>query len=257
MADHKSKRTFSWRTKTRLAERNSAGQPVDPKWIGETKCSLKQEVTEEELKGSFNGEVGLYDSFVKDQSLTGEMECFEARPRVLAIALGSDVREIADGTVTGEVVPNGLVVGDMIQLDHPFVSNVVLTDSTGAPVTLVKGTHYREDSLNAATFEILSLQGLTQPIKAAYSYDALENYPIFTKPSGEYFVDMEQINKASGERSGIQLYRVKFSPADTIAATGDGFASLKLPFKCLYDETRAADPELGGYGRFFRRGTEA
>lgn len=252
MADNKTKRTFSWRTKTRIADRNALGEPVNMQWVGEAKTSIKITSTEEKLKGTFDAAVGTYDSFVKEQEVSGEIEFFEARPRVLAMALGSDVRAIADGTVTGEKLPAGLVVGDMIQLDHPFISNVVLTDSTGVPVTLVVGTHYKVDSLNASTFEILSLEGLTQPIKAAYSYDAVENYPIFSTPAVERFLDMEQINKLDGGRSGIQFYRVKFSPAESLEVTGDGFSSLKLSFECLYDETRAADPELGGYGRFFR-----
>ncbi|PZP39609.1 MAG: DNA mismatch repair protein MutL, partial [Pseudomonas fluorescens] len=52
----------------------------------------------------------------------------------LALAFQATVADIAASTVTAEAFPTGLIVGDQVRLDHPFASNLVITDNgSGIP----------------------------------------------------------------------------------------------------------------------------
>jgi hypothetical protein len=74
--------------------------------------------------------------------------------------LGVDV-EVQGGTVTGEILPASLAVGDLFALQHPNVSSVVLKGSTATPVTLT-GTHYEMESLGFGTGRLKSEESTTR-----------------------------------------------------------------------------------------------
>ncbi|MDH4706584.1 hypothetical protein OK410_06860 [Pseudomonas aeruginosa] len=79
----------------------------------------------------------------------------------------------AAGTVTGELLPAGLEAGDQVVLANPGVSDLVITDSAGTPVTLTEDHYLLEPAFGA--LEILSLPtspAPTQPFIAAYEYMA-------------------------------------------------------------------------------------
>jgi hypothetical protein len=76
-------------------------------------------------------------------------------PVTIAELLRGTIAEIAAGTVTGEVFPATVAVGDVIKLDKPYnVSDLVITDSAGSPVTL-DPEHY-DAFLEHGSIELLS-----------------------------------------------------------------------------------------------------
>jgi len=126
---------------------------------------------------------------------------------------------------------------------------VVLTDSTGTPVTLVKGTHYTVDEdFGAITF--LSVATLTAPIKAAYTYGAVTDVGIFTAPLPERFLRLEGINTADSNKPVlVELYRVAFSPLKNLGLITDDLNKFELEGSLLADSTKPYDATLGQYGR--------
>ena len=169
----------------------------------------------------------------------------------LALALYGKVVEVEAGTVTAEALPDDVVIGDRIRLDHPFVSNVVLSVD-GGDDPLVAGTDYRVESATAGIIELLTAAALTATV--AYSYAETEKLGLFTSTPPERWLLLDGINTENDERVVVQLYRVKFAPVSSLSLLhNEGYGELPLTGTVLADMTQTNDDELGYFGSYIQK----
>lgn len=242
---------FSFNGKVYLGLRDAAtGKPLALRWVDDaSQLQVKLTTDTEERQESHSGNrltsVRLTKAKKADFSLT--LNAFSKKN--LALGLQSNPVDVTLGTVTGEVLPDALVAGDVVALDHRDVSSVVITDSNATPATLVLGTDYSEESLPGGLIRIISLGAYTQPFKAAYSYAASVTVPMFNAAQPERFILLDGINTVTGERARVSLFRAVFDPASQLDLITDSLSSLALSGSVLYDSVNAASANLGGFGR--------
>lgn len=170
----------------------------------------------------------------------------------LALAFQAGVADIAASTVTGEVFPDDLENGDLVRLDHPFATSLVVTDSTGTPLT-VPPANYALEGHGQNIVRIIDKGAFVQPLKGAYSYAAAQNIVLFSQPSKVMFVQFDGINTETGEPVVIDLWRNRFDPVANLGLINAEYGNLPMSAAVLFDPTRAADPELGGFGRMLTK----
>lgn len=172
----------------------------------------------------------------------------------LALAFQASVSDIAASTVTGEVFPDDLVVGDLVRLDHPFASSLVITDSTGTPVT-VDPAHYGLEGHSKSRVRIKDLATYTQPFKGAYSYEAVKNIALFSQLGVPVYLQFDGINTETNEPVLMELWRNRFDPVSELGLINAEYGNLPLTSAVLFDPTKEADTLLGGFGRMIQRAT--
>jgi hypothetical protein len=207
------------------------------------------EIQTSEHTESFSGQRLPYGRMTTKKSANTTLTLFEMRPEVLALALYANRVETVAGTVTAETLPDDLAVGDLTVLDHPMVSGLVLTDSTGTPVTLDEGEDYALENPTSGLVRILDTSGFTQPFKAAYSYASVTDTLILTTTPPERWVQMVGVNTLNDEPVIVDLYRVRFEPASQLPLHNEEFGSFELSGSLLVDAALAANANLGGFGR--------
>ncbi|MEO6917563.1 MAG: hypothetical protein ABI171_00695 [Collimonas sp.] len=243
-------RYFSFQGKVYLGQRQSNGKPGVLAWVNDSAVlDIQLQSTVDEKTESYSGNrlVAARVSKGKKANITLELETIGLSG--LALALYGSVNTIAPGTVTAEQFPTLVAVGDTIMLDKPGVTNLVITDSTATPKTLVQDTDYRIDSPGNGLVKILGIGTYTQPLKAAYSYAGGINLAMFTQPTPERYLVLDGINTVTNERVRTSLFRVQFDPTDSLPLINDGFAKLTLKGSVLYDTVNASNASLGGFGR--------
>jgi len=241
----------SFQGRVYLGKRDANGNPIEvrtPGNVAALSLDLKTDVLEH--YESTTGQRGLDLRMVKQKNASVSMTVEEFTKENLALALYGTYNPVTGSTVSTETVSTPLpTLGDRYFLAHQNVSDVVLTDSTGTPVTLVNGTHYTVDEdFGAITF--LSVATLTAPIKAAYTYGAVTDVGIFTAPLPERFLRLEGINTADSNKPVlVELYRVAFSPLKNLGLITDDLNKFELEGSLLADSTKPYDATLGQYGR--------
>jgi hypothetical protein len=164
----------------------------------------------------------------------------------LALGLFGAKVPVVGGTVTAEVFPAGLVVGNSVALDKQGVSALVITDSSVGPVTLEAGVDYK---LTGSVVTMLTVTG-TQPFKAAYTYAAQTIITMMTSVAPpERYIVFDGLDTNTGTAVHAELYRVQFMPAKTFNLIDADWGGLDLTAAVLYDELNASDTEFGGFGR--------
>lgn len=241
---------FSFQGKVRLGTRLAGGRPGALRWVGDApKCDVSLTTETEERKESYSGQRLTSARLQKSKGAEIALTLNWASPENLALGLYGSVNTVAAGSVTGETLPAGLVAGDEVMLEHGGVSALVLTDSTGSPVTLVEGTNYELASANGGVILIKDVGSLTQPFKAAYSHTKSVDVAMFTSTPPERFLFLDGVNTVDNTPVRLQLYRVKFDPASNVPAINEGFGTLELSGSVLFDDEADLDPELGGFGK--------
>ncbi|TQI78699.1 hypothetical protein FHU10_1260 [Serratia fonticola] len=169
----------------------------------------------------------------------------------LALAMYGKVVKNPSGTVTSEPLPSDVAVGDRIRLDHPFISDVVLTDTD----PLVPGTDYIVDSPSAGIIKLLTPAALTATV--AYSYASNEMLGLFTSSPPERWMLFDGINTENEERVVIQFYRVKFSPVSDLSLLhNEGYGELPITANVLADLSQPKDSALGFFGSYMQQAAE-
>ncbi|HFT6842406.1 TPA: hypothetical protein ACGRQ8_002379 [Pseudomonas aeruginosa] len=166
---------------------------------------------------------------------------------------------IAAGTVTGELLPAGLEAGDQVALANPGVSDLVITDSAGTPVTLTEDHYLLEPAFGA--LEILSLPtspAPTQPFIAAYEYMARKQVALLSAAKrSDVALRYEGINLAEdGAPVIMELYRLSPGLLQELSMITDGndVAGMPVSFSALRDTSRPANGPLGQFGRIIQVG---
>jgi len=165
----------------------------------------------------------------------------------LALALYGSLVTKAAGTVTGEVLPSGLVAGDRVQLANPKVSAVVVKDSAGTPATLALTTNYTVDA-DPGHLLIVSPGALIQPFKADYSYASSKKMGAFTTAPPERMIILEGMNTLDANRRvRVTVFRALMDPASDLGFIQDDYAKLDLKGSVLADGTRLSTDPLGQF----------
>lgn len=172
----------------------------------------------------------------------------------LALAFQASVANIAAAAATGEEFPDDLVAGDLVRLDHPFASALVITDSAGVPVT-VPLANYALEGHGKNRVRILDPGVFTQPFNAAYSYEAAKNVALFSQLGVPVYLQFDAINTETNEPVLLELWRTRFDPVSELGLINAEYGNLPLAGAVLYDQTKEADPLLGGFGRMLQKAT--
>ena len=241
---------FSFQGKVYLGTRLAGGIAGALRWVGDaSKCDVSLKTDSETRKESYSGNRLPTARLQKGNDATIALTLNWANADNLVLGLYGTKAAVAGGSATGETLPDDLVVGDIITLDHGGVSALVITDSTGSPLTLTAGTDYELISANGGMVEIKNLGSYVQPFKAAYTHTASSDVTMFTAPPPERYLLLDGVNTLDNSPVKLRLYRTQFDPASTIPLINDGFGTLELAGTVLYDAEAAADDTLGGFGK--------
>jgi len=215
--------------------------------VPELDIALK--VTVEDIKESQTGQrLGLARiEGAKEASITMKLHNFDGRTQELI--LRATANTVVGGTVTAEAHGSGKIDGDIVKLDHNFVSLLVVKDSAAAPAT-VPNTKYQIDP-NGGMLRLADVAGYIQPFTFDYAYAAVDTVAMFTSAQLEYCLYFSGVNTArSSEPIMMELYRTAFDPADNLPLIGEKVSVYTLKGSLLADLTKdGSDPTLGYFGR--------
>ena len=228
----------------------STGVPGPFRWVGDVSAfSVKLTTTQVEHKESFSGQRALVVSFPNEKAANVDMTLHQIDPDNLSLVLYGATTSTATGTATAESLGATVADGDEIYLANPGVSALVITDSTGSPLTLVAGTDYTLEP-NFGRVTILNIGTYVQPFKAAYSYAARKAVGLFTTGQPSLALRYEGINLAEGNAPTlVELYKVAPGVVQELAliTTGNDVAGLAIAGGVLLDSSK---PSTGGLGQF-------
>ncbi len=154
----------------------------------------------------------------------------------------------AGSPVVNWTFPSGLQVGQVVKFPAMNIGSVTVRDSTGSPVTAVAGTHYEMD-LVAGTAKILSLTGLTQPLKADYTPGAVKIIGALKAPDVDYTAVFNGTNSVDNSRVIGEFYRFRFAAEGGLALIQTEAGEYQLNGSLQKDETRLASSTGGQYYR--------
>lgn len=194
-------------------------------------------------------------SIVKSLAMTGKIVTSISTTALLKLGLYGNTSTVAGGASAATSYASGLAVGDIVA--HPSgktrLTSIVITDSTGSPVTATLGTHYEIYDAAAGLIKILSLAGLTQPLKIAATEAAGTSVGFMTQRIYERCLWFSGINIADDDTPCIvKLHKMQISPFKewTLLNSGNEVNKYEFEFECLKDTLLAADATLGQYGSY-------
>ena len=238
-----------------VAERDANGKPKALRWlrdVSSAKIALK--TTEVNHKESYSGQRSTAKVITTGKEASIDLTLMEMSGENLAMATQGKLAQVTNGTITNEVLPIGLVAGDRIALKYPKVSAVTITDSTGTPATLDPAKYHVNAEYGAIVLD--DLTGVTQPLKVAYSYAALETVAIFAEGQKQTFWRYEGINLAEeGKPIIVELYRVTAKPLKDLSLITDKLSDMNISADVLIDTTKPANSDLGQFGRILQGAT--
>lgn len=246
---------FSGQGRVYLAARDSNGNPLALRWVGnvpDLKVSLSTETIEH--KESYSGQRLTDLQLIKSKD--GEFSCTleDFSVQNLELTLYGTTSSSTGGTVTDETLPTGIVAGETRLLANQFVSAVTITDSAASPATLVAGTDYKVHA-NQGAIEFLNVTGFTQPFKVDYTYGARKSVAMFRSAQPEVWLRFDGINTADGNKPVIlDLYRVAINPTKDLSMIADDLQRFELSGRVLADLTKVNDATLGQFGRLIVQG---
>lgn len=238
-----------------LAEISALGVTGGWRWVGNV-TTLSGAFAEERIepRESYTGTKSKARSFGISKDMTWSATLNSLISENLALFTDGTTTSIASGSATAEVLPTGLVAGDMVALANINVSSVVITDSAGSPQTLPPA-HY---DLNAAvgSLTLLSLPtspAPTQPFKAAYTFGAAKQMAFFKASRKSVALRYEGINLAEdGAPVVMEIYKTSPSLLTELALINSGTDVTGIPvtFSALLDSRKPASGAMGQFGRF-------
>lgn len=235
-----------------LVAKLTNGVPGAFRWVGNVpEFSPKFETAKVEHKESWSGQKLTDKNLNTENKATFSATLQEWDAANVALATKGEVRTTADlDPVVDKVLPSALAVGDIVDLGATNLTGVSIKDSTGSPVTLTLGTHYSLDA-DFGTITILSLSGLTQPLKASYTPATdTKVVPFFVAGQQQYAVRFEGVNTADGNKKClVELYKVEPDPTQELPLITEEFGEFVIEGNCLIDSSKANDPLFGQFGR--------
>lgn len=245
---------FSGVGKVSLADRLVSGLPNVARFIGNCpglKLSLSPDSVER--NSSMDTSRGPLRRMTKTTQGSLELTTDEfTKANFTQFVFGRLDSVAAGGTVSATAFPTGAVVGSVLLMPDKNVSSVVITDSTGSPKTLVAGTNYDLDAFNGS-ITILDLTtggAFVQPLKYAYTKGAVDVISGLVVPDKEIWLNMAGTNADTGERGVLDVYRVRFSPAENLDFINNDYQDYVVKGSVLQDSTKTAAGVGGNYFKF-------
>lgn len=243
---------FSLQGEVWLADRDPVtGVAKKTRWaFNAPKLEIALSAETDDVIESFSGNRLLDDQLDKGKSAKVSLTLHGWSLANLALGLYGSVAKINTGAVVDEVLPADLVAGDFVQLDKRGISALTMKDSTaGTPLvpTAQEIALYRP---NSGIVQIANVGAYVQPFKASYTYADSDLVAMFTTvaPPERYLV-FDGVNTKTGKPVVAELYRIKFQPQSSLALINESHGTIELEGVCLFDRARAADANLGGFGR--------
>ena len=188
----------------------------------------------------------------KRAKVTMTMDSFN-KANLLFMLYGTTTATVG-ASVTNEILPSGLVAGDIVATAKPDISALTIVDSNATPASLVLGTNYTVD-LKSGMITFVLVTGFTQPFKLNYTYAANDMIQIFKAPTKERYLRFVGVNTVNSNKPVIvELYRILFDPVGSLDLINDDLAKFEMTGSVLYDSTRDIDATLGGFGRIITPG---
>lgn len=231
-----------------LARRDANGQPETWYWVGDVSAlSLAISVQAFNHQESYTGQRTTVRRINtgKDGTVTSTWHDFGAKN--LALLLYGEAAIIPAGTVTGEMLPSGITAGQMFDLKHQQVSDVVIG-------SLDEGTDYELDPA-FGMIKFKTAQSTAPSVN--YSYAESFNTTIFTDQPPELAFRYQGINLAEGGANVlVELYRLKFDPvaALELITNANNLAGMQTTASLLFDSSKGKDPQFGQVGRLVHIG---
>jgi hypothetical protein len=193
---------------------------------------------------------------VKSSSGTVTLSYADVADKQFAIGVLGTVNEAgAPGTVTDEVLPAGLVDGDVYFAGgierHRALTALVITDSTtGGGASVVLDTNYTVD-VEHGKITFIDVGSFAQPFVISYGYTDPGSVSFLSAAQKEYHLSFENINKLNANDPGsVECYRVRFDPASLLDFLSDELQILELTGTMLADPAKPVDDvEFGQFGR--------
>jgi hypothetical protein len=243
---------FSGQGKMYVAVQDINGNPGPFRWVGNVpELEWGGETDVFEHKESFTGQRATDLRFDQEKRLTFRAVFEEVNQQNLVLATHGTALNVAGGSVTNEALPTTVAVGDIIRLEGQNISALTVVDSTpDTPVTLTLDTHYRINSADHGSIEILSLAGIVQPLKANYTAGTATGVTMLTGSRPEVWVRFEGLNTVpNGDPVLLEFYRVSTDLLAQMALIGDDLMQMELNGSVLADADKESDNDLGAFGR--------
>lgn len=245
---------FSGQGRVLVAKRQANGRPLAFSLFCDCSAAkLAMKVDQEKIQESMSGDRLTAKLLNKAKDATLTVTCKQFSKTSAALGFYSTPLSIVAGSVTGEVFPTGLQAGDEIALAFGNASNLVITDSTGTPLTMIKGQQYQENSLifgNVGILQDAANGAYVEPLKAAYSYEAADSFPMFSDDPEERYIRIEGLNTAEDNAPVlIEMYNGKAAPFSSVDWISDSASNQDVPFELLYDPINALNANYGKFGR--------
>lgn len=248
---------FSGQGRVFLASRDSNGNPLSLRWVGnvsDLKVSLKTDTVEH--KESYSGQRLTDLQLIKSKD--GEFSCTleDFSVENLELSLYGTTTSSTGGTVTAEALPTGIVAGETRLLANPFVSNVVIKDSDSPANTLPATQYSVQANQGAITFADITTGGpYVQPFKVDYTYGSRKSVAMFRSAQPEVWLRFDGVNTADANKPVIlDLYRVAINPTKDLSMIADDLQKFELSGRVLADLTKVNDATLGQFGRLIVQG---
>lgn len=196
-------------------------------------------------------------SIVKSMAMVGKIVTSISTTALLKLGLYGSTATVAGGSFAATAYASGLAVGDIVA--HPTgktrLTSIVITDSTGSPVTLTLGVNYEIYDAAAGLIKILDITtgSPVQPLKIAGTEAAGTSVGFMTQRIYERCLWFSGINIADNDKPCIvKLHKMQISPFKewTLLNSGNEVNKYEFEFECLKDTLLAADATLGQYGSY-------
>lgn len=241
---------FSFQGKVYLADRDANGKPVNMQWVGNAPSLQLDLSTETSPKfDSFSGNRLLIGQLSRGKTANVNITLDEWTKENLAVAFYAKEFVSQASNIEDEPLPESLAIGDVVQLDKPFISGLVINQGA---TELELGVDYAIESVNAGLIRILKAPG--GPCTATYGAEVASSMTMFTAPTPEKWVFLDGMNTANNNEPVLMdLFKVQFQPASGTGLITDEYGQLTLTGGALFDTLNVSD-DLGGFGRIRSKG---
>ncbi|MCL2524573.1 MAG: hypothetical protein FWF20_11775 [Betaproteobacteria bacterium] len=225
------------------------------RWWGDiSELSISAESEKLEHKESYSGRRLPVRTIVTSttMSLTGTLH--QVDTEAIGELLYGTASEIPGGTVAGEDLGT-VAVGDVLKLEYPGVSNLVITDSAGTPVTVGEENYILDARFGTLEFVGLPTPPLTMPLKASYEYAGGKQVPFFNRSQPILQLRYEGVNLAENDAPVIvEFYKVSSDPMQgwALIQNGQELAGNSFTLNPLADTIKPETGPLGRFGRFIQ-----
>lgn len=236
-----------------VAELDSNNVPQGFRNIGNVPdLKLAIEVEVEEKKESSTGQRATVLRLEKEKKASFSATLEDLSKETLAMALRGSAASVTSGSVEDEAIVACL--GYTVPLEHPGVSNVVVTDATGV-TTYELDKNYtinaEAGSINILTDAAQTAAGAAANIADAaallvdYDHVAYEQVDALTAANKYYALRFEGLNTADSNKAVIvEIFRISADPLKELALINDETAAMTLDGSIMADLTRTVGSQF-------------